>query len=359
MSHPSRHAVLSRPARRLLSAAAVALLPSLVPLGASAQDPRSLQLAQVLYDQAVKEMDTKDFAAACPKLEEAARLVPEAVGARLTLAECYEGADKLASAQTMYEVAEAAAARQNQAERRKLARERADGLKPKLATLTITVPEAVGARDGLEIQRDGVPVGKILWGMSVPVDRGDHVIRATSGDGGTWEKKIRISENGAHETVVVGNPEGAPATTAPAITAPPGPTATAHLDTSSAPSRIEPSSVRRPAGIALASAGGAGIVAALALGAVALSTKDQSNADGHCDAAGHCDATGTDLRNASLTSGDWATALFVGGAVALAGGVVLVATAPAAAPASRPARAEAARVELRATPSGLQLRGSF
>src|SRR5262245_25783154 len=58
--------------------------------------------AEALYDAATKAMDGNDYAAACPKLEEVVRLVPHGVGARLTLARCYEGAGRLASAHASY-----------------------------------------------------------------------------------------------------------------------------------------------------------------------------------------------------------------------------------------------------------------
>src|SRR5262245_14421848 len=112
--------------------------------------------AQALYEQAVAAMDKKDYASACPSLEEVVRLIPEGVGAKLTLAECYEGAGRLASAWTGYALAEAAAAKENQREREQKAHARAEALKPKLARLTIVVPEAVRALPGLAITRDGV-----------------------------------------------------------------------------------------------------------------------------------------------------------------------------------------------------------
>src|SRR6185436_19060304 len=86
---------------------------------------------------------------------------------------------------------------------------------------------------------------------------------------------------------------------------------------------------RRVAGIAVGAAGLGGVVAGAALGIAALVEKNQSDGAGRCDATSHCTNAGADLRWASLRAGNWSTAMFIGGGVALAGGVVLFATAPA------------------------------
>ena len=80
----------------------------------------------------------------------------EGVGARITLAECYEGWGKLASAWTQYVAAEAMATNANQEERAKKAAAKAAAIKPRLATLTIQVPETLRKTPGLAVQRDGV-----------------------------------------------------------------------------------------------------------------------------------------------------------------------------------------------------------
>ncbi|NUO48654.1 MAG: tetratricopeptide repeat protein [Polyangiaceae bacterium] len=86
--------------------------------------------AQQLYDRAVELMGQKNYAEACPKLEEVTRLVPDGFGAKLTLAECYEAQGRLASAWEQYMFVESAASRANQGDRQRLAAERAAALKP-------------------------------------------------------------------------------------------------------------------------------------------------------------------------------------------------------------------------------------
>jgi hypothetical protein len=77
--------------------------------------------AERLYEVATAAMDKGDYATACPKLEEVVRLVPDGIGAKLTLAECYEGAGRLASAWAVYGTARAVAAKAGQPDREKKA----------------------------------------------------------------------------------------------------------------------------------------------------------------------------------------------------------------------------------------------
>ena len=55
-------------------------------------------VATTVWEQALEAMHKQDYATACPTIEEVARLRPEELGAKLKLAECYEGAGRLASA---------------------------------------------------------------------------------------------------------------------------------------------------------------------------------------------------------------------------------------------------------------------
>src|SRR5262245_4192707 len=76
---------------------------------AQTADPQRASAAQALFDQAFDEMGKKQFASACPKLEEATRLVPDALGAKEQLALCYEGWGKLASAWSQWVILQSAA----------------------------------------------------------------------------------------------------------------------------------------------------------------------------------------------------------------------------------------------------------
>jgi tetratricopeptide (TPR) repeat protein len=163
-------------------------LPLLVSLGlpgvARADGDADRQAAQALFDSADELMKRKDYAAACPKLEEVTRLIPDGLGAKLTLAECYEGAGKLASAWSTYSQVESLAARQNQPDRQTLARDRAAQLKPKLAKLVINVPAAVSALPGLAINATASQSG--LRNSASSRRRRHHTIEASATGKLSW-----------------------------------------------------------------------------------------------------------------------------------------------------------------------------
>ena len=176
-----------------------------VALGAHAQSAGGAQTSSStpLWEQALEAMDKQDYASACPKLEEVARLGPEGLDAKLKLAECYEGAGRLASAWAMYALVEPLAEKANQPDRQKAAHDRAEALKPRLATLTIVVPATVRVRPGLEIRCDDRVVEPAQWGVPLPVDRGRHVIVATATVMVRGEQPEVIETDGAARTVTI------------------------------------------------------------------------------------------------------------------------------------------------------------
>ncbi len=185
-------------------------------------DPRNTATAQALFDQARDEMKDGHFAEACPKLEEAIRLEPSGAGAKLKLAECYEGAGRLASAFATYVVAETAARAAGRTDRASWAAERAAALKPRLSTLTLSVAESAKGQEGLSLRRDGREIGRAEWGVGVPVDGGTVVVVAEAPGhiARTWKVDVRAEGDAA--TVVIEPLEAEPASApAPEPTPPP------------------------------------------------------------------------------------------------------------------------------------------
>jgi tetratricopeptide (TPR) repeat protein len=164
----------------------------------ASSDPEKIATAQTLYNDAVTLMDAKDYAAACPKLEEAVRLVPEGIGARLTLAECKEMSGQLASAWSQYEVAKSMAERAGQKERAARAAAKVISLTGQLSRLTIVVPPEVVKVPQLSITRRGIGVGEAQWGMPLPVDTGVHEIVVMAPGYKTWSKQVAIEKNGEY-----------------------------------------------------------------------------------------------------------------------------------------------------------------
>lgn len=284
---------------------------------AQAPDPQRAAAAQALYDQATEEMDAKNYASACRKLEEATTLVPEGIGAKLTLAQCYEALGRLASAWAQYALVQTQAEKAGQAPRAKRAAAKAAELKPKLATLTVEVPAELRSIPGLSITRDGAPLGEGQWGAPIPMDVGEHLVVAKAPDYKPWEGRIVIEADGTKTSLVVGPlaPESKPET----------------------PKAAEPAPIRadvglarpwqRPVGIAAMAVGGAGVVVGSVLGGLAIAKKNESN-EVHCNAQNRCDPTGLEMRGEALSLGNWSTIAIAAGGALIAGGVVLFAIAP-------------------------------
>lgn len=317
----------------------------LVPAGARAQatDAKKTAAAQALYDQATAEMDAKRYATACPKLEEVTRLIPEGLGAKLTLGECYESQGRLASAWAQYSLVGAIAVKVGQSERSQRAAAKAAELKPRLATLSLDVPEATRAVPGFAITRDGLPIGEEQWAKPAPVDAGGHDIVATATGREPWKYHVEVAD-GAKLSVRVKAFE-------PALQPKAAPVeVSAPIMTSSAQN-----SWQRPAGIAAMGLGVAGVAIGAVLGGLAIGKNSESNRDNHCDANDSCDPEGLSLRAKALGLGNGSTGAMIAGGVLLAGGVVLFATAKKAPTQS----AGQAGVRLEVGMSGIQVRGAW
>jgi hypothetical protein len=155
---------------------------------ASAQsgELEALSSAQAIFDSAERLIAEHRYEEACPKLEEVVRLVPSGVGARMTLAKCYEAAGRLASAWAAYVLTRNAASAAGQPERAKAASERAAALRPRLSTLAVVVPPSLGGLPGLEIKRDGKVLSRAEWSIAVAVDPGTHAVEATAPNKDPW-----------------------------------------------------------------------------------------------------------------------------------------------------------------------------
>ncbi len=292
---------------------------------AQGADPQRAAAAQTIYQQATADMDKKDYAAACKKLQEVVKLVPDALGAKMTLGECYEGLVKNASAWAQYTIVADLAPKQGQAERAKKASAKVNELRSKLATLTLVVPASVRSMAGVVIMRDSDAVGEVQWGVPLPVDAGGHEVVVSAPGHKPWKQHVEIIADGVKVTLAVQAPVPEPRVTA-------GPSASANLERT----------WQRPLAIGAIGVGAAGLIVGAALGGLAISKNNTSKQDGHCDAKDTCDPEGLSLRNTALDFGNGSTAAIVVGGVLSAAGLVLFLTAP-----SKPAAERAARPRLR------------
>lgn len=227
--------------------------------GLFAQETKAA-VAEGLYRQARDLMTAGKFDEACPKFAESQRLDP-ATGTLLNLAACHEKQGKLATAWIEYSDAQFAARRDGREDRVDYARQRAAELEPKLSRLTLQL-DAGADHAGLEIELDGAALGRAVIGAPMPVDPGQHTLRATAPGKKPWTQAIVIGALSDQKTLSIPPLEDAPpepiapvaTTTAPAVTTPAAAPASDELGP-----RPVPASVYLTGGITLALGVGAGV----------------------------------------------------------------------------------------------------
>jgi len=343
--------------RVLFPTLALAALPH---LALAADPPKSdPAAAQVLFYEARTLMQQNKFAEACPKLEESMRL-DAGLGTQFNLADCNEHIGKVTSAWAGFLEVAAGAKAANQLDREKVARKRAQALETRLPKLVI---DAVGAPTGLEVKRDGIVVGSPAWGSPIPVDPGTHKISATAPGKGTWETTIATTEGKAAHVSIPRDLPAAPVAAAPPPVIGPQPEAPAVASTVTAaatdfPAPIveENGSAQRTIGWIVTGVGAVGVGLGAGFGLSSIGKRNESRS--HC-VGDQCDADGVGLRDDAIRNGNIATVATIAGGAALAGGLILVLTAPK----TTESRERAAR--LRAVPSvglnggGFTLLGNF
>jgi hypothetical protein len=253
-------------------------------------------LATILFQEGRGLMAERRFLEACQKLQESQRLDPGG-GTLLNLALCHEQEGRLARAWSEFNEAIGVARRGDRADRETEAAHHVAALEPRLSRLTIAVPAAAQV-DGLVIECDGRELGRGSWSTAIPVDGGEHTVRATAQRREPFSAKIVIGPESDSRTVeipVLASPNATPPL--PAEAPPPG--------------RV------RWGGVALV---GAGIVTLGVAGYVlstALKANDTSNTDCFVDG---CDGVGLQQRSVAVSRGNLATLLGVGGLVLVGAG---------------------------------------
>lgn len=167
---------------------AALLLPSLAwALPSAAQKAE----AEALFQDGKKLMLQKRWVDACRKLEASQRLDP-AGGTLLNLALCHEEEGKLATAWVEFGDALELAKADKKNDRIKIAREHLEKLEAKLPRLVVTLPPGP-ALSGLQVQRNGATLSEASFGTPIPVDPGEHTVRATAPGHHPHEAKISLA----------------------------------------------------------------------------------------------------------------------------------------------------------------------
>jgi hypothetical protein len=290
---------------------------------ALAQTSGDKAAAEALFTAGRDLMNAGKFADACTKFEASQRL-DAGLGTLLYLADCYEKANRLASAWATFKEAESIAMGRSDEGRAQVARQRYSAIEPKLSKLWIKVAD--GNDPATDVRRDGEPVPRESWGIALPTDAGDHLIEASAPGRKPWSSKVVVAGEGNNVAVDVPVLETAPVTaTTPSTT------------TSAAP--IEPAkpsdtgggngpSTQRTLGLVFGGVGIAGVALGSYFGLRAKSKNHDSLADCQADNHNLCTSDGVNLRNAALSSARLSTAFMIGGGALLVGGVVVYLTAP-------------------------------
>ncbi len=287
---------------------------SAVASSAYADGPRtdSRAQAQQLFDSALADAEAGNFALACPKFLASQEVDPK-TSTLLNLGSCYDKNGQSASAWGAFREAEGLARKAGRADWEASARARAEALEPKLLRVAVQV-EPASRVPSLLVTRDGARVGPGEWGVPIPVDPGEHVIRATADGRRPWESRITVSEPTFTLTVPILD----------LIPEPPAPPPPSVVETPRPVLRFTP---LRTAGAVTAGVGVVGLVTGGIFALVAKGAYDDAR-DRCTGGTNSCPASAVADADGAYGTAGAATVIFVGGAALLAGGAALYFLAP-------------------------------
>jgi hypothetical protein len=261
-----------------------------------------------------------DYAAACPKLAESARLDAK-VGTLARLAECEEKLGHMVDARGDWQKAVNLASSEHDDRLVHVQQEfvRVDHLVPKVVFQTTGA-----APPALSVTIDALTVGEGSTGVPLPVDVGKHLLGASAPGRISWSTTIEARAGGVVTVTIPPLAVESAAPPPPVAPLPPAPVGPPHTTDQS-------SSILRPAGLVTAGVGLAGVGVGAVFGILAKSKLNTSNAIG-CDANNVCSTGGSpsafETRNQARTFGDVSTATFIVGGLLAAAGVTLFLLAP-------------------------------
>jgi serine/threonine-protein kinase len=282
--------------------------------------------AEALFDEGRALMNEGKYAEACERFARSDELDP-APGTLLNLAGCYEKLGRTASAWATYRRAGALARARGQGEREKLASERAAAIEPELARVKIDVPDEARI-EGLVIRRGDTEVERATFGVSVPVDPGSIVIEASAPGRRPWTTTLSVTPKSAQTVAIpVLQLEDA---ASESVDGEPPPLVTTESIPATADSDPDPGSSQRMLGYIVGGVGIVGLAVGTGFALSARSQNEDSKSFCRTDDPNRCSAEGVALRDDARSAGTIATIAFGVGLAAIAGGTVLVVTAPSA-----------------------------
>jgi hypothetical protein len=301
--------------------------------GAAAEEAVASATAESLFREAKDLMSQEKYAEACDKFE-ASYAIEETLGTLLNVANCHELEGRTATAWAEFLRAAGVARSAGQGEREKIARERASGLEGKLMRLQIDVPDEARS-EGLVLERDGTPVEEAAWGSAIPVDPGEHTIRASAPGKQAHEDQVEVVNEGStvqyelsplqDAPKVVPGPEPAIAQVAAAPPPEPAPPPPAPVERDT-----HVGSGQRALGLVVGAVGAAGLAGGSVFGVLAKNKWDDAEAEGCADGTCPTDK-GQQASEDAKRFAMFGTIGMAGGGALLLGGIVLYLTAPSAA----------------------------
>ncbi len=304
-------------------------LACLVALAATAGTASADDKAEQLFKQGKKLLAEKRYADACKAFEQSYKLDPQ-IGVELNVAKCYEDWGRVATAYRAYKTAEKLAEEQHD-QRVAQIRPRAEKLEPEVPKLTVKLPEGADSK-GLELKLDGAPFDVEQLGTPQMVDPGPHILEYQVSDGDKKSKTIPV-ERGGDSVVRLDIPKKPKVKDKDKVDDQPKPVEhpiVVKHDNDDERDRPMPDPGKGQR-IAAYVVGGVGVVGIAVSSYLALSARSKyrdalasecGNATDMCTDQGLTD-THDARRNANI-----ATGVFIGGAAAVIGGIVIYVTAP-------------------------------
>jgi hypothetical protein len=304
---------------------ALVLLASLVPAGAYAQSDSDKATARELYQQGQDALDAKDYKKAEDSFRRGDALF-HAPTLSLGLARAQAAQGKYVEAWENYHriIIENVTSSGPFARALDEAKKEITTVEGRRSRVTITVSGA----DGTKVILDDAPLKNEALGIERFIDPGQHVVKATADGYKPVNRPFKVDE-GKAETVPITMEKdtGAPAVVPPVA----GPGTTPETPGTAQPATADVStkggSMNKTLGFVALGVGGAGLVAGLVTGFIALGKhSDLSNAcqNGNCTADKQSDV------DSYHSMGTISTIGFVIGGVGIAGGAILLLTAPKA-----------------------------
>lgn len=290
--------------------------------GAEAQEGNKAA-AEALFTAGRDLMAAGKFNEACSKFEGSQKL-DAGLGTLLYLADCYERANRLASAWATFKEAESIAMGRSDQSRAQVAKDRYTKIEPRLTKVLVKVAD--GNDTNTVVKHHGHVVPRESWGIALPVDAGDQTVEASSPGHKTWTTTVHAEGEGV--TVPIDVPVLEVDNTPKPETAPPMPAKQAPPPAADQGAETSTGSTQRTIGLVVGGVGVVGVVVGTIFGLKAKSKNDQSKDNCSKTNPNDCGSSGVALRNQALDAAKVSTAGFIIGGVALAGGVVLFFTAP-------------------------------